>query len=192
MSAVPRPYYTEEAYLELERNASYRSEYYRGEIFAMAGASEEHNTIAVNLSDALAPQLKGRPCRRYLFDMRLNIPKTGLYTYPDMMIVCGERKFTEAQPDTLTNPQIIIEILSDSTEAYDRGEKFRQYEQIPSLQEYILIAQDKVSVEQFVRDGTNKWTFYRYNNLEDGLPLPTIQCEIVVADIYAQIDLDEV
>lgn len=133
MSAVPKPYYTEAEYLEIEQNAHYKSEYYRGEIFAIAGASEEHNTIGVNISDALAPQLKGRPCRRYLFDMRLKILQTGLYTYPDLMVISGERKFTEARPDTLTNPQLIIEILSDSTEAYDRGEKFRHYEQLPSF-----------------------------------------------------------
>lgn len=190
MSAIPKTYYTEEEYLALEREAPYRSEYYRGEIFAMAGGSDEHNTVAGSIRDALTPQLRGR-CRRYMFEMRLKILATGLYTYPDVMILCGPRHFTEDRPDTVTNPQVIFEVLSDSTEKYDRGKKFSHYQKVPSLQEYLLVAQNKPIVDHFIRDDGDVWTFRRYEALSDIITLPSIGAIITLAEIYEEIELDE-
>src|SRR5262249_9988400 len=143
MTAQPKPYITEAEYLELERASASKHEYLAGEIFAMTGASEQHNLIASNVTATLHRQRRGRSCRVYPSDMRIKVTQTGLNTYPDITVVCGPPEFTDpTKRDTLINPMVIIEILSPSTERYDRGLKFQNYRTIPSLQEYILIAQD--------------------------------------------------
>ena len=151
MSAIPKPSLTPQEYLARERRATEKSEYYRGEIFAMAGASFEHSLIKDNLARESGNQLKDKPCRVITSDLRIKVNATGLYTYPDAVIVCDEPKFEDAQVDTLLNPRVIVEVLSDSTEKYDRGGKFAHYRQIPSLQEYVLVAQDRALNRQSPR-----------------------------------------
>src|SRR5919199_1130147 len=135
MSAVPKTRLTPEQYLAIERKAEFKSEYYNGEMFAMAGASEPHNRIKDNLIGELHARLKVSACHSYSSDMRVKVSRTGLYTYPDIVIICGKPELEDAHGDTLLNPQVIIEVLSDSTEKYDRGKKFRHYKQIESLRE---------------------------------------------------------
>jgi Uma2 family endonuclease len=185
-SATEVPRFTPEQYLALERKANFKSEYYNGFIWAMAGASDEHNTIALNFAGEIRSQLKGRPCRAYMSDMRLRVTPSGLYTYPDVMAVCGERKFLDDKTDTLLNPTMIAEVLSPTTEAYDRGEKFAKYRQLPSLQEYVLIAQDKVLVERYTRQG-DQWLLKDFRSLDESLRLDSIDCEIALREIYAKV-----
>ena len=188
MTALQKSFYTPEQYLALERQASYKSEYVNGGIFAMAGASREHNQIAFNIAGELHGQLKNRPCLAYVNDMRVKVNATGLYTYPDVAALCGEPQFEDEQMDTLLNPSIIIEILSPSTEAYDRGDKFAHYRRLPSLMEYVLIAQDKIRVEHYIRQD-RRWVLTELDGLDDRLGLVSIQCEIPLREIYAKVDL---
>jgi Uma2 family endonuclease len=186
--AAPRlqRYYTPEEYLALEREADYKSEYIAGQIVAMAGASREHVTIVTNLSRILSSQLLERPCDTYTTDMRVAINTQELYTYPDLVVVCGEAQFEDANVDILVNPTLIVEVLSPSTERYYRGVKFGYYRQIPSLQEYVLVTQDKVLVEQFVREGDH-WVFNATTNLDAILRLPAIDCDVPIAEVYRKV-----
>ena len=186
MALVARKTYTPEEYLALERQAEYRSEYVNGEIYAMAGASEAHVTITTNLLVQIHQQIQGKPCRVYAIDLRVKISPTGMYTYPDVVAACGERQFNDAR-DTLTNPTVIAEVLSPSTEAYDRGEKFAHYRKLPSLQEYVLVAQDKVRVERYVRHGED-WLLTEISDPNATLQLTSIGCAIPLTDIYSNVD----
>ncbi|HAS52531.1 MAG TPA: hypothetical protein DCS21_12640 [Gammaproteobacteria bacterium] len=188
MSALPHFVYTPEEYLALERQADYKSEYVNGSIFAMAGASREHNQIAFNIAGELHHQLKNRPCLAYVNDLRVKVNATGLYTYPDMVALCSEPDFEDAGMDTLLNPSVIIEILSPSTEAYDRGDKFAHYRRLPSLMEYVLIAQDKVRVEHYQRQD-QQWMLTEMDHLDNTLCLTSIHCELPLCEIYAKIRL---
>src|SRR5438045_3140164 len=147
MSLQPKTYLTPDRYLAIEREADYKSEYFGGEMFMMAGASEQHNLITTNVVREFSTQLKGRPCKAYANDMRVKVAPTGLFTYPDVVVACGDIHFDDEQKDTLTNPTVIIEVLSKSTEAYDRGEKFVHYRRLDSLQEYLLVSQDQYRIE---------------------------------------------
>jgi Uma2 family endonuclease len=187
MISQPKPYYTPEEYLALERAADYKSDYLAGEIFAMAGASEEHNTIAANIVRQLGNQFQGRPYRVYVSDMRVRVSHAGLYTYPDVVAVCGPRTFADDDHDTLLNPTVIIEILSPSTEAYDRGEKFAQYWRLPSLTDYVLVAQDRVRVEHFTRQGDG-WFVTAAVALDDTLRLVSIEAALPLAAIYENLE----
>ena len=151
MVSQPTHFYTPAEYLALEREADHKSEYLAGEIFALAGASEAHNTITLNFAAALHAQLRGRPCRVFANDLRVRVQASGLYTYPDVLALCGERRFEDAHRDTLLNPTLIGEVLSPSTEAYDRGKQFGHYRRLESLIDYLLIAQDEVRVEHYTR-----------------------------------------
>lgn len=189
MTAQPKSYMSETAYLECERESSIKHEYYAGEIFAMSGASEQHNVIASNVNASLYTQLRGRGCRIYPSDMRIKIPQTGLYTYPDITIMCGKPAFTDAvKRDTLVNPTIIIEILSPSTERYDRGTKFQHYRTIETLQEYILIAQDKHHVERYTRYDTDKWILTEAIGITSAVTLSSINVTLSLADVYEQVE----
>jgi Uma2 family endonuclease len=179
--------YTPEQYLAMERKADFKNEYDGGFITAMAGGSPEHNLIAVNLSGEIRSQLKGRPCVVYMSDVRLCVSPTGLYTYPDVMAVCGERQFLEGAKDTLLNPNMIVEVLSNSTESYDRGRKFGHYRQLASFQEYVLVAQDEVKVERFTRRGDD-WVLSIFTSLDDTLRLSSIDCEIALREIYDRVE----
>jgi Uma2 family endonuclease len=189
-AALAEPYYTPAEYLALERQADTRSEYLHGRIFAMAGASEEHNLIAGNLFGELYIRFRDRPCRAYVGDMRVRVTDTGLYTYPDVVALCGEPRFEDAEVDTLLNPQVVVEVLSPKTEAYDRGEKFAHYRRLESVREYVLIAQDRVSVEVFRRQGEH-WLLTDLRAPEDVLRLESVGCDVLLSAIYAKVELPE-
>ena len=182
-------YITPEEYLAIERQADFPSEYFLGETFAMAGASKEHNLIAGNAFAELHAQLKKRPCQVYSNDMRVKVKPTGLYTYPDIVVVCEKEQFDDKHKDTLLNPTLIIEVLSDSTEAYDRGEKFQHYRQLDSLMEYILIAQKKHHLEHYVRQPDNQWLFSETDNLQDIVQLSAINCHLTLSEVYDNINI---
>jgi len=186
-SAAQIPRYTPAEYLALERKADFKSEYYKGHITAMAGASREHNVIAGNLFRKIGNQLEGRPRESYISDMRVFIERTGLYTYPDVVVVCGEAQFEDDERDTLLNPTMIAEVLSPTTESYDRGKKFGHYRQLNSLREYVLVAQDEVLVEHYIRQGDH-WVLTEFRNLDDRLRLTSIDCEVSLREIYARVE----
>ena len=185
-SATAQQRYTPEQYLALERKAAYKSEYIDGHIIAMAGASRQHNLIAGNLYREVSQQLRGRPCEAYISDMRVKVSHTGLYTYPDVVMVCGEIRLEDADNDTLLNPTAIAEVLSASTEAYDRGEKFAHYRRLESLQEYLLVAQDKVRIEHYVRQGA-QWVLSEISDLGDTVHLAAVACTIALQDVYDKV-----
>lgn len=190
MTAKPQSYLTETEYLERERVSTIKHEYYAGELFAMSGAGEAHNLIASNVNASIYAQIRGRGCRIYPSDMRIRVVKTGLYTYPDMTIVCGTPEFADmTKRDTLLNPTIIIEILSPSTERYDRGVKFQNYRTIPSLKEYILIAQNKHHIERYTRHEEHTWILTEAVGLDSTIVLESIQCALALADAYELVDL---
>jgi len=157
MSSQRATLLTPEEYLEIERRAERKSEYYKGEMFAMAGASRKHGLIVTNLVAELRQQLKKKPCQVYSADMRLRVVPTGLYTYPDVIVVWGAAEFADDQQDTLLNPTVVIEVLPKSTEDYDRGRKFEHYRTLPSLTDYLAVAQDRPHVEHSYRQDSH-WT----------------------------------
>jgi len=191
MSTVPKPCFTREQYLAIERVAEFRSEFFRGEMFAMVGASRRHNLIAGNVSRRISEQFDGRPCEVYQSDMRVKVNKTGLYTYPDVVAVCDQPRFEDNQVDTLLNPKVIVEVLSPSTELWDRGRKFEHDRNIPSLREFVLISQDHVMVEKFAINDDGQWVLSDSGTLEDTLVLDSISCQIKLSEIYARIDFSE-
>ena len=178
---------SEQEYLEFEKDSDIKYEYFEGEIFAMAGASERHNLIVSNVIISLGSQLKGKNCRVYPSDMRLKIEKTGLYTYPDIMIVCGQRKFNNDKPETILNPDVIIEVLSDSTETYDRGKKFEHYRNLDSLREYVLISQNFEKFEKYYKTD-NRWIFSYTDKNNTSIMLESVNCELNHLEIYDKID----
>jgi Uma2 family endonuclease len=185
-SAARQAHYTPEEYLALERKAGCKSEYVNGQIIAMTGASRIHNLIAGNFYWEVSQQLCGRPYEAYISDMRVKVSHTGLYTYPDVVVVCGEIGFEDVDNDTLLNPTIIVEVLSASTEAYDRGEKFAHYRRLESLQAYLLIAQDKVRIEHYVRQGV-QWILSEASTLDETVHLAAIDCDAVLRDVYDKV-----
>jgi len=190
MSSQPTTtYLTPEEYLAIERKAESKSEYLNGEIVAMTGASREHNLISFNLTREISQQLKGRPCEGYSSDMRVRVPSTRLYTYPDLVVVCGEPQFEDDYLDTLINPTLIIEVLSESTEGYDRGKKFGFYRTIPSLVEYLLIAQDEQRIEQYAKQPDGRWLLSEYRSTEDVAELGSIQCQLALKEVYDKVIL---
>ncbi|HUS13738.1 MAG TPA: Uma2 family endonuclease [Chloroflexia bacterium] len=187
MVSQPQPRYTPEEYLALERAAPTKSEYLDGTMFAMAGASRQHNTITANLVRHLGNQFAGGPCRVYVSDMRVKVAATGLYTYPDVAAVCGREEFADAQADTLLNPTVIFEVLSPSTEAYDRGLKFAHYWRLASLTDYVLVAQDRVRVEHFTRHGAG-WYVTEITSLDAALQLDSVGCALPLGAIYQNVE----
>ncbi len=179
--------YKPEEYLELERGSEVRHEYIDGELYEMAGANKPHNRISVNVVRLLDNQLLERDCNIYGSDMRVKITSTGKYTYPDVVAVCGEEIFEDETEDSLLNPMLIVEVLSKSTEAYDRGAEFEYYQTIESFREYVLITQEPFRVEQFVRKEKNVWTYFEFRKSDDTVKLNSIDCELVLKDIYHKI-----
>jgi len=188
MSALPKNKLTEAEYLALERVAEFKSEFYNGEMFAMAGASRQHNELKENLSIEIGGRLKGGPCRTYSSDMRVRVKQTGLYTYPDLLIVCGKPEFDPKNDDVLLNPQVIIEILSKSTESYDRGKKFQHYQRLPSLREYVLVSQERMVVERFVRQPDGDWLLTTFEGPAARLALVTVGVQVPLEDIYRGVE----
>ncbi len=185
MSALPKKKLTVVEYLTIERKAQFKSEFFNGEMFAMAGATRKHNFIKENLIIELGGRLKGGPCRTVSSDQRVKVDRTGLFTYPDIVILCGPGEYDPADEETLVNPVAIIEVLSPSTEKYDRGAKFRNYQQIPSLTEYVLVAQDEAVCERFVRLPDGSWALVSFVGLAATLALTSVPVQIALADVYA-------
>jgi len=184
-----KSYVTPEEYLAFERASEYKSEYYDGEIFAMTGASKEHNLITVNIASEFRAQLKKRDCKTYVNDMRVKVPATGLYTYPDVVVVCGEPQFEDEHFDTLLNPVLVVEVLSKSTARYDRAGKFSDYRSIPSFVEYLLVAQDEHRVEHYARQTDARWLLTEYRSPADVVQLDSIQCSLALEEIYDKVEL---
>ncbi|AFZ14972.1 protein of unknown function DUF820 [Crinalium epipsammum PCC 9333] len=191
MQATETKTTTPEQYLEIETLAEYKSEYYDGEVVPMAGGSPNHNRIALNFSGALNFALKGQKYDVFMTDMRLWIPRQRIYTYPDVMVVAGNLEFAEGRKDTITNPLLIVEVLSKSTKNFDLGEKFEFYRTIPTFQEYILIDQTKIHVEQFAKTTDNKWLLSEYEDENATLALTNLQFEIPLVDIYSRVEFNE-
>ena len=188
MSAQTIPYLSPQQYLEIERKALDKSEYFSGQMFAMAGASREHNLIVGNIVRELGNGLKGKPCETYPSDMRVLVSATGLYTYPDATVACGEPEFADGHVDILLNPLVIVEVLSDSTENYDRGAKFAQYQRIESLREYVLVSQDKPQVERYSRQAeSGQWLYEKSDGLTASVTLPALGFSLPLAEIYARV-----
>ena len=188
MESVAAPsYLTPAEYLVLERKATTKSEYLNGRAYAMVGASREHNLIAINMASELHVQLRERPCETYINDMRVKVDPAGLYTYPDVVVVCGEPRFEDTDLDTLLNPTVLIEVLSPATEAYDRGEKFAHYRQLKSLQEYLLVAQNRMCVEHYFRQGA-QWILTEFSAFDDEFDLVSIDCQLSLRAIYAKVE----
>jgi len=188
MSVQLKSFMTPQEYLAYEREAATKSEYYAGQLFALAGASKKHSAIVPNLLYLLVGQLKGRPCEVFSNDMRVKVSATGLYTYPDVVVVCGAPRFDDDQEDTLLNPTVIIEVLSKTTEAYGRGEKFAQYRTLESLSDYLLVAQDIARIEHFTRQADGAWLFAERSGLDATVVIPSIQCQLRLADVYDKIE----
>lgn len=189
MSAVPKTKLTAAEYLARERAAEFKSEFFNGEMFAMAGASREHNTVKENLIGELFVQLKDGPCRSYSSDQRVKVDRTGFYTYPDIAIVCGPGEYDSDDRDTLLNPTAIIEILSDSTERYDRGIKFRHYQQIPTCREYVLVSQDQPLIERYVRQADGGWLWTSVAGPDGVFEFAGVPARVPLADVYCGVEL---
>lgn len=190
MSTATIKRHSPQEYLALERAAEHRSEFYRGEIFAMAGSSRQHDRVCFNLTAELQRALKGSPCEGFTGNMRVRVSPTGLYTYPDASVACGELQFDDAEVDTLLNPTIIFEVLSPSTESRDRGWKFDQYRQIPSLQEYVLLTQDQPRVERFERSHDESWRWSVTTGIDAQVLFAAIHCQIPLSEIYADVQFE--
>lgn len=190
MQAKRQAYFTAKEYLDMERMAPTKSEYYAGEIFAMAGASPRHTVIVANVVYLLVGQLKGRKCNAHANDLRVHVKQAGLYTYPDVLVVCGQPLFADNQKDTLLNPNVILEVLSDSTEKWDRGRKFAMYRTIESLTDYVLITQNTALVEHYVRQPTGQWVLSDCRGLDAALTIASIDCTLPLADIYDKVEFD--
>lgn len=193
MSALPqKKFVSPEEYLAAERESLEKHEYFDGEIFLMSGASDEHNTINGNAFASLHQQLRKRPCKVYQSDMRVFIPKTGLYTYPDIAVVCDKPEFLpDGKLDTLTNPILIVEVLSDSTEDYDKGAKFDNYRSLESLREYVLIAQSSKKVTRYTKQTDNSWILMDFIGEATAIELASIECSLSFADIYDKVEFTE-
>ena len=191
MASKPIERFTPNEYLAMERAAQYKSEYIDGEIIAMVGASEPHNLIVTNIVGELSVQLRGRQCRVYASDMRVDVRESGLYAYPDVVALCGEPILEGDEQDNLRNPAIIVEVLSKSTEAYDRGKKFMKYRKIESLSEYLLIAQDKSQVEHYVRQANGGWLLSESTAVSDEIHLASIDSHLKLSVIYDKVQVCE-
>jgi len=187
MSVQPRSRYTVPDYLALERTTEVRHEYLDGEVFAMGGASYLHTVVAANVARELGIQLKERPCRVSSADLRVKVSHSGLYTYPDIVVVCGPPQL-EQPGDTLLNPVVIIEVLSDSTEAYDRGKKFEHYRAIESLTDYLLVSQDRYQIERFARDAGGRWIYSVASGSAASMPIESIGCTLPVGEAFSKVD----
>ena len=184
MSSLPSYYLSPEEYLAIERRAEYKSEYVDGVMYAMAGGSERHNLIAGNLITELNIQLRAAPCRVYPSDLKVRVPNSKRFFYPDVSVVCGEIQFADDVRDVVLNPILIVEVLSESTAAFDRGKKFQSYQQIESLQEYLLVSQDEFVVEHYLRQEDGHWLYTKVSSLDEAIILPNMKCQLTLKNIY--------
>jgi len=188
MSSEPKTFLTPAEYLDIERKAEYKSEYYQGEMFAMAGASLPHAIIVSNIVGELRQQLKAMPCGVYSNDLRVQVTHTGLYTYPDVIVCCGTPQLADDYMDMLLNPTLIIEVLSHSTRDYDRGRKFEHYRTISSLAEYVTVTQDAPHIERWTRQPEDRWLLTEFRELNQTVELASAGCVLALAEVYAKID----
>lgn len=186
-SARAKPYLLPEEYLDLERNADRKSDYHAGQLFALAGASKAHNRIVSNLLRHLGNQLSDTPCFPYPSDMRVQVERSGPYVYPDVVVTCGDEKYLDDHSDTLLNPFVIVEVLSKSSEDYDRGKKFMLYRQISSLTSYVVVAQSRPIVELWERQTNNRWLLTESNGLDATLNIASLQAQLLLSDIYNRV-----
>lgn len=182
---------TPEEYLDIERNAECKSEYYNGEMFALAGASYVHNRITRNISKALGLQLKGTKCEEFQSDLKIKEKISGLFTYPDIVVICGEPEFYDEEKDVVVNPTVIMEVLSKSTETYDRGFKFELYRRINTLKDYFMVSQDKISIEYYSRNDDDSWILKEFKDLNQNIEMKSIGCILELKDVYYKVDLKE-
>ncbi|MGL4512832.1 MAG: Uma2 family endonuclease [Lacipirellulaceae bacterium] len=188
MSTVPVRSVTPQEYLERERAATDgRSEYFAGEVFAMAGASREHNRVVRNLGGMLYVALRDGPCEHFQTDMRVKVTRTGLYTYPDVVVTCEHPEFEDVQLDTLLNPQVVVEVVSPSTESFDRGRKFHHYQLVPSLREYLLVSQDEPRIERYLRQDDGSWRLDEAVGLDATLRLTAVGVALPLCDVYEKV-----
>jgi Uma2 family endonuclease len=190
MSRQVKTHISEKDYLTIERAAEYKNEYVNGEIFAMTGASRKHNLINTNLITSLSGQLQEKRCEVYPGEMRVKAPAARSYVYPDVVVVCGEPRFEDDYFDTLLNPNLVIEVLSKSTESYNRLAKSAYYRTIESLVEYLLVAQDEYRVEQYVRQDHGHWLLSDVRSLDSVIDLRSIGCSLALRDLYAKVAVD--
>jgi Uma2 family endonuclease len=188
LQATQQRYYTPEEYLALEETAEYKSEYHDGEIVPMTGGTTNHNQIALNVSVALSIAFKRQNYRVFIGDVRLWIPRIKRFTYPDVMVIAGQPEYYDNRKDTITNAQVIIEVLSKSTKGYDQGDKFRFYQTIPSFQEYILIDQNQIFIEQYSKQENKRWSYSVYDEEDPALTFSSFGVEVPLADIYEKVD----
>ncbi len=189
MSLAPKHHLSFDDWLEGERaSLEGRSEYVGGEVFAMTGASVEHNAIVANIVRELGTQMKGRPGQVYANDLKVRVRSADAGKYPDLIALCGEHQFQDGRRDVLLNPSLIVEVLSDSTEAYDRGDKFALYRQIPSLREYLLVSQHRVQVELYSRSADGRWTLTDFSALTDSVPLASVDCSLSLAEVFDKVE----
>ena len=183
MSAQRKPLYTPDEYLQFERDAEYKSEYIAGHVFAMSGASYTHNRITLNIGGELRTRLRGGSCHPATGDLRVQVSAMGPYFYPDALVICGDPVFRDRREDTVFNPVVLIEVLSPSTEAYDRGEKFAYYRRIDSLQEYLLVSQTRPRIERFTRQG-DLWIMQEFSGVSAIVSIPSANCSLPLAEVY--------
>ena len=189
MSALPKRYFTPEEYLLLENNAEYRSQYVAGEIYAMAGAQPRHSLITVNIAGELRNRFRGRPCNAYVTDLRVRVKEGDLWTYPDVAALCGPPRFdASTDPNSLLNPQVIFEVLSPSTEGFDRGEKFARYRRLESLTDYVLVSADRMQVEHYVRGANGSWALTDLFTPDATLTLASVDCTLPLSEIYEKVE----
>jgi Uma2 family endonuclease len=191
MSAVPVATVSRAEYLRRERLARFRSEYHRGRVVAMAGATRIHNRIVMNVSTSLNNQLRPRPCNVYASDLRVSVLGGDHYVYPDVVVTCGREEFEDSELDILVNPQVVIEVLSESTEAYDRGEKFRLYQTIPSLREYVLVSQSPRRIEMFRKQPDGSWLYQSSPFAPQPVRIESIDCMLTFDDVYFKVEEGE-
>lgn len=183
-------YVTPDEYLAAERLSDYRSEYLDGGVYPMTGGSINHNQITINLILELGAQLRARPCRVLGVDLKVRLPDSRKFFYPDVVAICDELQIHDDRKDIILNPDLVIEVLSPSTEAFDRGAKFRAYQTIESLKEYVLVSQNEPLIEQYVRNGEGKWTYAAAEGLDSTLTLPSIECTLNLSAVYDKVDFN--
>jgi Uma2 family endonuclease len=176
-------------YLEMERAAIEKHEYYKGEIFAMSGARVKHNRIQMNFLGATHGFLRGKDCEVFGSDLRIHIPSNSLFTYPDAVIICNGLELLDEEFDTVLNPKVIVEVLSKSTQSYDRGDKFNLYRAIPSLKEYIMISSETIGLEHYIKQENNTWLLKEYSQLSDSLLIQSIDFSILLSELYAGVEI---
>jgi Uma2 family endonuclease len=189
MTAVPKRKLTEAEYLAIERAAAFKSEYYDGEMFAMAGASHPHNLIKDNLVVEIGSRLKSSKCQVLSSDMRVKTASARAYSYPDVIIVCDKPEFADDRKDTLLNPLVLFEVLSPTTESFDRGGKFHRYQKLESLKEYILVAQDQMLLERYVRQDNDSWLLTSFDDPAGEFALTSVPVRVPLAEIYRGVEL---